>query len=668
MSPTKPAPPIDDLLFPSSHRTVACLTDQRTHVVPAELGGAISYHLPGRSPASGPRIVIGPTGHRTFYGEDGRRAFCTDPSGTLLHECEWIQIAVGTIRLARARVRLDSLLWLGLVAEATTHKTVLDLSRRTDRSPAAPDDLRRMATQAWRVPLDDVRYFFPDSSFEWDADRRVTIRLKKDGLYLLDDGTFAKPRFMSYMGAIPWARIDLLNVVELFQSTLPGTGSAVLELIWGLCDDQRRSEGSIPLRYRGLPIYPSEPAYGLFSSFFRPEVPNGEDPHELFMDTQRANQIAWWPRHDPPWRYFDRTRQLAATVQGGMVQKVMMVDDPVGVPYVAPGTRGGFASCGRTAIVTENRLQLGDGANIRQLTLNPVWGVTHETLSHRMATYPFDWRAFFCGSPPRLDPGSVHTLALFYPDDETEVAELSTQPFVLEQLYVSLNKAGGLPSRLARIRRVLIDGFDAVAAGCIDLDYARQTTVLYRSPEWAQKQAQALWDQAAQTGKLEAVRETRFLPAEQYRQAIHEKTYDLIYCWIPFAMYGQPNRCEEMLAGVSSALGEGGLALIVGPLELGMSFSRWSLHLLNAAGMSALERLPLLTEHLRLHPRTRLNQSLTVFLAEKEANRLKGSGTICAQRVGPDPIPEGVRSPAASVSRRAPDPRQVVPAPSPARV
>lgn len=609
--------PIDQAIFPSSAETLARLSRCRLSPVPAEVDGTISYHLPAREALSGPRLVIRPTGHQIFYADHGARVLCTDPDGTILHECEWAQEPDGRLKLARARVRLDSLLWIGLIPEATTHSTALDLSRGKDRSPALPDDLRRMAAQAWRVPLDDVRYFFPDSSFEWETDRCVTIHLKKDGLFLLEDGTFTHPRFVSYMGAIPWARIDLLNVVELFQSTLPGTGSAVLEFIWGLCDDQRRTEGSIPLRYRGLPTYPSEQAYGLFSSFFRPEIPNGEDPHELFMDRQRANQIAWWLRSNPPWRYFDRAGHFVVTVQDGLVQKVTVADDPVAVPYVAPGTRGGFASCGRTAVVTENRLQLQDGGTIRQLPLNPVWGVAKETLSHRMATYPFDWRAFFGGSPPLLDPVSVQTLALFYPDDDTEVAELSTQPFVLEQLYVSLNRVSDLPTRLARIRRVLIDGFDAVAAGCIDLDYARQTTVLYRSPEWAQRQAQALWDQAAQTGKLNAMRETRFLPSDGAREEAYEGKYDLIYSWIPFAAYEDRDRCVRALSTITAALTPGGLAFVVGPSWIGATLPAYSMRLLDSAGAKELLSLPLLQEHLRLHPRTRLNQALALFLAEK---------------------------------------------------
>jgi hypothetical protein len=366
-----------------------------------------------------------------------------------------------------------------------------------------------------------------------------------------------------------------------------------------------------------LPTYPSEPAYGLFSAFFTPEAPNGEDPHELFMDPQRASRITWWPVRDPPWRYFDRSRQLCVTVQDGTVQKVTVANDPVGVPYVAPGTRGGFASCERTAVVVQNRLHLRDGGRIYRLPLDPTWGVTRETSANPEAIYPDGWRAFFDGHPPSLDPIRVHSLALFYPDDETEVAELSTQPFVLEQLYESLNKRDDLPTRLARISRVLIDGFDAVAAGCVDHDYTRSHTVLYRSPEWAQKQAQTLWDRAALAGKLPAVKDTRFLPADRYREQVYSRTYNLIYYWIRFAVYHDTSCHHRMVAAVSAPLGQEGFAFIAGPRDLACALDRHQLRLVDSAGTDDMARLPLLSEHLRLHPRTRLNPALTVFLVEK---------------------------------------------------
>ena len=60
--------------------------------------------------------------------------------------------------------------------------------------------------------------------------------------YVLEDGDFEQARFMSCMGAMNWPAIDFLPVVELFQSLLPGTGSAVFELIRGLYDDQNEGK------------------------------------------------------------------------------------------------------------------------------------------------------------------------------------------------------------------------------------------------------------------------------------------------------------------------------------------------------------------------------------------------------------------------------------------
>ncbi|MBI5854939.1 MAG: hypothetical protein HZB35_06865 [Nitrospirae bacterium] len=554
-----------------------------------------------------------------FYGDHGRRILCTDPFGTILHECEWSTNMDGTVSLSRARVRLDSLLWVGLIPRAANQATTFDLSPLQDRSSIRTEDLRRRAARAWHVPLEDMRYFFPDSSFEWGLGQRVSIRLTKDGLYLLEDGSFAHSQFMSYMGAIPWARIDLLNVVELFQSTLPGTGSAVLELIWGLCDDQSRTDGPISLHYRGLPTYPSEPAYGLFSSFFRSDGPNGQNPHELFMDTQRAYQIAWWPRHDPPWRYFDRARRLTVTVQSGVIQKITVTDDSVGVPYVAPETHGGFASCGRLVLTEPDRLVLCDGRGTQAVRIDSAWGVTvtAHTSAKPSRLYSYDWRAFFPETPPGVDLALVHALALLYPDDDTEVAELSTQPFVLEQCYASLNRLENLRARLAGLQRVLIDGFDAVATGCIDLDYARHHTVLYRSAEWAQKQAQVLWDQAAKAGRLDAVRHTRFLPANRHWKEVSGTAYDLIYCWIPFEEYGNSLGCERIVAHIMESLNHQGLAFVIGPQGLLSTLIAGSISVREYHGVEELSRLPLLTEHFRLHPRTRLNSALNVFMVEK---------------------------------------------------
>jgi hypothetical protein len=261
-------------------------------------------------------------------------------------------------------------------------------------------------------------------------------------------------------------------------------------------------------------------------------------------------------------------------------------------------------------------LELRDGERSRQLELDPAWSVTGHTSAQPPQQYAFDWRAFFPDAPPRVDLARVHALALRYPDDDTEVAELSTQPFVLEQCYASLSRLENLRARLARIQRVLIDGFDAVATGCIDLDYARHHTVLYRSPEWAQKQAQVLWDQAAKACRLEVVRHTQFLPVDRYRKEVYGTTYDLIYCWIPFEEYGNSVACERIVADIMGSLNHTGLAFVIGPRGL-LSTLVADPFVRECHGVEELSRLPLLTEHVRLHPRTRLNPTLNVFMVEK---------------------------------------------------
>lgn len=576
------------------------------------------WHLPEDAALVGPRVGVLPTGHMVFYGIEGRRILCTDPGGTPLHECEW-RWGVGGVELSRARIQLDCRQWVGIRPKATEQARRLEIPALLPGQEVTWEDLRRTAAQAWDVPLEDVRYFYPDSSFERDEDGTVTIRVKKDGLYLLEDDAFERARFVSYMGAIPWARIDLLNVVELYQSTLPGTGGAAFDLIWGLCQDQVLTDGPIPLRYRGLPTFPSDQAYGLFCAFFRPAAPDGQDPRTLFMDTHRGYEIAWWPRPDPPWRYFDLVRGLCVTIQGGEVQKVTVIDDPVAVPYVNVGMRG-FASCDRTAEVRNAVLRLRDGDHITEMPLDPCWGSIRDTPPSRTTCYPFGWRAFFSGGQPRIDPLRAWTAALGFPEGEAEVAEESVQLFVLEQIYDYLNQLPNLPLRLARIHSVLIHNFDPVCTGFIDPDNRpRRYTILYSRPEWAQKNAQVIWDRAAREGRLAAVKQVEFVPEGERRQDPYGSNdrYDLVYRWVPYGLYEDPFACQAVVREVARALAPMGLAFLVGPPILVSLLPMYRLRLRNHGGIEDLKWLPAMLEHLRIHPETQVNPRLTVALGEK---------------------------------------------------
>ncbi|MCE9534982.1 MAG: hypothetical protein K8R65_01040 [Nitrospirae bacterium] len=284
----------------------------------------------------GGRVVRHPTGHLVFFRPDGRRFLATDPEGHPLHECEWGTDAAGAEVLLRARIRLDWGQWVGLKPAGLVNETSLNLASKPGWQRLKADDLRAMAAQALRVPIEEVRFFYRDEDLVIGPTGRATIRQRKDAFYVLQDGDFERARFMSCMGAMNWASIDFLPVVELFKSLLPGTGSAVFELIRGLYDDQNEKRATPrPLRYRGIPTYPSEAAFGLFSSFFTPQAPGGRHPFTLFMNPERSNQVTWLPAGKPPTRYFDQRAEACLTFQDGLLRKVTVAADSSGLSYMS---------------------------------------------------------------------------------------------------------------------------------------------------------------------------------------------------------------------------------------------------------------------------------------------------------------------------------------------
>ena len=213
------------------------------------------------------------------------------------------------------------------------NETSLNLASKPGWQQLTADDLRTMAAQALRVPLEEVRFFYRDEDLLIEPTGKAMIRQRKDAFYVLQDGDFEQARFMSCMGAMHWPSIDFLPVVELFKSLLPGTGSAVFELIRGLYDDQNEGKSTpLPLRYRGIPTYPSEAAFRLFSSFFTPQAPDGNDPFTLFMNPERSNHVTWLPAGTPPIRYFDQHAGACLTLQGGVLRKVTVASDSPGCP------------------------------------------------------------------------------------------------------------------------------------------------------------------------------------------------------------------------------------------------------------------------------------------------------------------------------------------------
>jgi hypothetical protein len=552
------------------------------------------------------RLVRQSSGHLVFYRTDGRRILATDPAGNPLHECEWGLDQRGMPTLLRARIRLDWGAWVGLKPWGLVNETALNLATKPGWQRLTADGLRAMAAQALRVPLDEVRWFYRDEDLSIAPTGMATIRHRKDAWYVLEDGDFQNARFMSCMGAMHWASIDFLPVVELFKSLLPGTGSAAFELIRGLYDDQNEGRRTPPaLRYRGIPPYPSEAAFRLFNSFFRPHAPLGKDALTLFMDPAKAHLVEWLPSPTPPLRYFDRSQGVALTVQDAELQKVTLEQDSTGLSYTNPKGRA-VVPYDRAAQVSQGRIVLRD-RDVETVLVTELAGAVRDDVGK--VTLPMssvDWRSMFVGGMPRIAPAAAYGAVLLYPEDDTPIGELPTQPFVADYLQDLAEQDRDIARVMTDARRVLVRNGDAVIATCIAFDRPREYTVAVREPAFAQKQAQQLWTTCAHLRRWDWLTRIRFIPAER-EDTVLEGAMDLAYVWIP--LESQEPTAAAVIS-VRRALRSGGCAFVTGP---GTLTDCWNGSGLRVAWQERVDQLPTFRMHRAILPKARLTEGLTLY-------------------------------------------------------
>jgi hypothetical protein len=431
----------------------------------------------------------------------------------------------------------------------------------------------------------------------------------KDAFYVLETVGFEQARFMSCMGAMHWDQIDFLPVVELFKSLLPGTGSAAFELIRGLYDDQNQGQPTPrPLRYRGIPTYPSEAAFRLFSSFFTPHAPQGSDPLTLFLDQARSYQVTWLPASQPPLRYFDDTQRACLVVQGGILQKVTGADDPTGLPYVNPKGRR-VVPCDRSLSIAGDRVVLRDRKRETVLPPNSQLGEMAVNGDRREMS-PTDWRSVFVQGMPAIRPAEAFGAVLFYPDDDQPIGELAAQPFVADYLQDLAEQDREIGAIVSRAERILIDNGDAVIATCIPFDRPRDYTVHFYHAAFAQKQAQQLWVLSAELQRWDWLPRIRFLPGASLSEETIQPRFDFIYCWVPVVSHNQPAQLNNYMRMVRGLLHPKAHAFLVGPMELAGHVIQESLLLRWQEGV---ENLPTFRMHRSILPKARLRTGLTLF-------------------------------------------------------
>lgn len=604
------------IIFPANQDTAEDLGDKLATLKKTEIDGTVYRHTGDQPSTANTRVKIYPTGHTVFYDDGGKRFLMTDPGGTPLHEAEWaINEESGKTELVRARMQLDSRQWVGVKPKAKTFQNQIDLKDQPGWQDMTLDFLRERAAEAWRVPFSEVKYFYPDENLIPLGEGKFEVRLTKDGLYALPNGNFDQPLFMSFMFQLNWAELATIPVVELFQSALPGSGGAVFEFIWGLCEDQERDGTSPRLRYRGLPTYPSNAAYNIFSSFFTPQAPEGEeDIVRLFMDTNRSHEVTWTRKPHPPWRYFHDIHKIALTIQENFLYKVTAFDDPTPSPFINCA-RGGSPTCERELQVAVGSFYLIDGELTREIPFEPQWKITpNSDKLPAQVQYPFSWKWFFNGYPPKTDPiKSLYTLP-FYPEGPMEIDESALQPLALDQIIYYMEMSPAMPGKLEKIERVLVHTFDMVLAGCIDCTHERQYTVLFGDPELATKNARQLWDYAVSRKELENLKKVSFMSEQDFWEDAYKDKYDMIFKWVPMMFYQERETCEKILHSVVDALLPGGILFLVGPRPIRGLFDHYNLESYYSDPMM---NMPFFRQHLKMCPENLINENITVFMAEK---------------------------------------------------
>lgn len=562
--------------------------------------------------AAGGRAQRQSSGHLVFYGPENRRFLMTDPDGYPLHECEWVQTVNGHTRLVAARLHLEWGEWVGIRPEGLVNSTSLDLSTRSGWERLTRDDLRIMAARAMNVSIEQIRFFYSDEDLLIGPTGRATIRQRKDALYVLHDGRFEEAKFMSCMSRMRWEKIDYLPVVELFLSLLPGTGSAAFELIRGLYDDQNPS-AKIPLHYRGIPVYPSDGAFRLFSQFFSASVPGTQDPLAVFLDPDHSEKVSWLPSADPPLRYFDPTRKLCVTVKQGMVQKATIADDPSGLSYFCP-TPPLPAPYGQSVTVKHTGLVLSNGLRSIELPLKSSWGITSQSEPNQVSKNFPTWHQMFPEGAPEIESAQAFSTTLLYPEDQTVIGEKESQPFAMDYFDDLLDEDAALKAHMASARHIMVSACDAGMGSCIRLDLQRRYTILYTMPQFAQKQAQNLWNTLARSYRLDWIDFICFLPYSSHFEICLGKLYDSLFMWVPFADFDNHTILNRTAHHMDKLLFPGGIAFLAGPQRLAEYANRQHFELLYG---EYVRTLPTFHLHQAILPQAHVNPDLMVFVWRK---------------------------------------------------
>ena len=336
------------------------------------------------------------------------------------------------------------------------------------------------------------------------------------------------------------------------------------------------------------------------------------------MDPPRSHRISWLPASRVPHRYIGRDKKICITIKNQAVEKVTCADDCTGLSYGAVSAQRP-PLCGRTIEVEGNELILTDRGKRMTLAIDPKWGPVVASVKAQVFSPPLHWSDAFESGPLSVSPAEAFSAVLLYPDDESEISELASQPFVVDYLQDLLEQEPSLGAQLGRADRVLIHRFDGAITACIHADRPRDYTVLYHSVAFAQKHAQILWNQYAASQRLDWFQRIKMYNDLGTARTVSEREYDLVYEWIPFAAFNEVSELEEIVRMLRQRMVTGALAYVVGPDSLSTLLRQQQQGTFAIEMYQTVDSLPTVHVHRNILPKARVKTGLTLYRLRRQA-------------------------------------------------
>jgi hypothetical protein len=194
------------------------------------------------------------------------------------------------------------------------------------------------------------------------------------------------------------------------------------------------------------------------------------------------------------------------------------------------------------------------------------------------------------------------------------IGEQESQPFVFDFLDDFFEERPNLFRLRSSAKRVLLSHCEAGMGSCLHFKQPQSHTIWYTWQEFAQKNAQSIWNRLFRMDRLSCLPNFHLIPFELQMLEVVQERYDWIYLWIPFSDYANSTMIDRWGKFLKTHLSGGSIGCVAGPPVLKRNFQGQDLQIVHAA---AGDSLPTFRIHQTILPDGWLNPELTVWIVQK---------------------------------------------------